>query len=167
MRTKNPLLLVAFTLVLVVLVVGITGLALAAPKPLDNHQATPVEGTLTTGDEWGVDFWINFENGVPDGDNTVYAGNWVDLPGKRRPAGHLSRGYHHHIRKRHSPITALKARPLSPGTVMGRRTSWVASLQGSGDMDPGMEFAGTPDMELDHHQLHQSPFAHAGEHPFR
>ncbi len=65
MKAKKPLVLVAFTLLLVALVVGITGLAFAALPP-DNHEAIPVAGNLVTGDVENVDYFLNWAGAYPD-----------------------------------------------------------------------------------------------------
>ena len=68
MRVKKPPLLVAFILFLAVLVLGITGLAVAAP-------ATAVKGTCEA-----TAYFFNWEGMVvnPVSGDFVMAGNWVD-----------------------------------------------------------------------------------------
>jgi hypothetical protein len=141
MKTKKALLAVGLGIILVILVVGITGLAIAAPKPLDNHEAVPVSGEVTNGGVWGVDFWLNLDNPYPDGDNWVYPGNWVIY----QLSGSLQGTYRVDTTitfVSDTPHYFIEGQATFDGQIMGRRTSWVASLQGEGDMADVPFFAG-------------------------
>ena len=136
MRARNSLLLVVFTLALVVLVVGITGLALAAPKPLDNQQATPVAGSLTYGSVEGVDWFFDFANGVEDESGNFFVPLWVVY----QVRGGLEGTYRVDVIFIFACETdyLIEGEATFTGAVMGRRTSWVAAVEGSGvlDLDP-------------------------------
>jgi hypothetical protein len=144
MKAKKPLLLIAFILILVVLVVGITGLASAAPKPLDSHQATPVVGHLTNGGMEGVDWFFDWANTVVDGSgNVVSIPVWLiyQLDGTLQGTYRMDVVYT--FAPPGTPHYLIEGQATFTGQIMGRRTSWVADVKGSGDLDPGYSFTGT------------------------
>jgi hypothetical protein len=130
MKAKKPLLLVAFVLLLVVLVLGITGPATAAP-------ATAVKGTVEYQSWTGWEYW-----GPPDAN-----GNWV-WPNQVITwtlHGDLEGNYVMHIiyyGKDNTPVYFFKGEATFSGTLKGKPSSWSATVKGSGIMHPGYEFAG-------------------------
>jgi hypothetical protein len=136
MKTKKPLLLAAFTLVLVALVVGIAGLALAATEAPDNHQAIPVVGTV----EFST--WTGPAFPAPDA-----SGNFVwpdqeltyNLHGDLEGTYVLTATWYGSVV---SPDYTFEGQATFTGKVASRRTSWMTDVEGSGVMHDGYEFAG-------------------------
>lgn len=130
MKTKKPLLLIPFVMLVFVLVLGVTGLAVAAP-------ATAVKGDVTF-DQW-VD-WGTMTEDTASG-TWVWSGNvirWTlsgDLEG-------IYTMYSTYSGKIGFPADKITGTATFDGTLNGEDADWSATLKGSGKSDPAYYFAG-------------------------
>ncbi len=132
LSSKKPLFLVAFVLLVVVLVLGITGLAVAAP-------ATAVKGTCEF-----VDYFFNWEGMVVDpvSGDWVMEENWVlyEMQGDLEGTYLEEVTYYGNMK---SPVHWSEGMATFAGTLKGDPGfSWSARLYGVTKMDPDYDFAG-------------------------
>jgi hypothetical protein len=129
MKTKKPLLLILFVMLVVVLVLGVTGLAVAAP-------ATAVKGDVT------FDSWV-FGPFIEDTESGTWV--WSDNVITWTLSGDLAGTYTMYSTysgKIGLPADMITGTATFEGTLNGEPSVWSATLKGSGKSDPAYEFAG-------------------------
>ena len=130
MKAKKPLFLVAFAVLVVVLMLGITGLAAAAP-------ATAVKGDVTFVD-WpeGSDPIVDTSSGTWTSPGNVII--WT-LSGDLEGTYTLHATYSGKTSNLRDEITGTAT---FKGTLKGAPITWSATVKGSGKADPAYYFAG-------------------------
>jgi len=131
MKAKKLLLLSAFVLLLVALVLGVTGLSVAAP-------ATAVKGTCEL-----TDYFFNWEGMVVDpvSGDWVMEDNWVEyqLHGDLEGFYREDVTYYGNMKSR---VHWSEGQATFAGMLGSELVSWTARLYGVTWMDPAYEFAG-------------------------
>jgi len=130
MKTKKPLLVILFVMLVFVLVLGVNGLAVAAP-------ATAVKGEVT------FDQWVDEGPFIED----TASGTWVwpdnvivwKLSGDLEGTYTLYSTYSGRIG---FPADKITGTATFDGTLNGEDISWSATVRGSGKSDPAYYFAG-------------------------
>jgi hypothetical protein len=131
MKAKKPLFLVMFVLLVVVLLLGITGLAVAAP-------ATAVKGDVT------FDEWVDW--GTQTGDPATGPWVWSGVVIRWTLSGDLEGTYT--LCATYSGNGSLASKITGTATFVGTLTRtgepivWSAIVNGSGKTDPAYFFAG-------------------------
>lgn len=130
MKAKGPILLAAFVLLVIVLVLGIVGVAVAAP-------ATAVKGSLTFV-SWGGDpgpFIPDAAGNLVISDQVLTWAVAGDLVGTYV----LNATFYSNI---YRPPYRIVGTATFTGTLNGKPCNWSATVRGSGKMHAGYEFAG-------------------------